>query len=216
MSKNKIPYTAPYAGADGYNCPYCHAYANQSWGKILQFVGTSNMGPIEEATLGTCYKCKNFTIWFDNKMIWPVESTAPYPNPDLPEDIMQDFEEARSISKLSPRGAAALLRLAIQKLCKHLGEDGKNINDNISSLVEKGLPVKIQQALDIVRVIGNNAVHPGQIDLSDNIEIVNTLFELVNITVEVMITQPKNVEEIYTSVIPDSQRAAIEKRDKIL
>ena len=113
----------------------------------------------------------------------------------------------------SPRGAAALLRLAIQKMCKELGEAGENLNNDIASLVKKGLPPKVQQALDTVRVIGNNAVHPGQIDLRDDVEIANQLFGLLNLIAEVMITQPKHVESLYTSVVPESVRKAIKKRD---
>ena len=83
----------------------------------------------------------------------------------------------------------------------------------IASLVKKGLPVKIQQALDIVRVIGNNAVHPGQINLKDDTETANKLFDLVNLIADVMITQPKHVEEMFNTVVPENQRQAIEKRD---
>lgn len=155
-----------------------------------------------------------FTIWLNNKMIFPLTSTAPFPNPDLPEDISQEFEEARQILTLSPRGATALLRLCAQKLCVYLNEEGRNINKDIASLVSKGLPVKVQQALDIVRVVGNNAVHPGQIDFKDNIEIANSLFGLINLICDVMITQPKHVEQMYNTVLPDTQREAIEKRDK--
>jgi hypothetical protein len=208
------PYVSPAAGGKAYNCPHCHAYANQGWGNIIRFVGSSNQGSIDGALLGTCAHCYNFTIWLNDKMIFPLTSTAPFPNPDLPEDIKQDFEEARHILTLSPRGSTALLRLCIQKLCMFLGEDGKNINKNIASLVSKGLPAKVQQALDIVRVVGNNAVHPGQIDLQDDIEIANSLFGLVNLISDVMITQPKHIEEMYNTVLPDSQREAIEKRDK--
>jgi len=103
--------------------------------------------------------------------------------------------------------------LAIQKLCALLGEKGKNINDDIAALVKKGLPIKVQQALDIVRVVGNNSVHPGQIDLKDDMETANTLFGLVNLIADVMITQPKHVDKIYNTVVPKSQRDAITKRD---
>jgi hypothetical protein len=37
--------------------------------------------------------------------------SAALPNPDLPEDIKRDFEEARTVLALSPRSAIALLRI---------------------------------------------------------------------------------------------------------
>ncbi len=135
------------------------------------------------------------------------------PNNDLPESIKADYEEAREILNISPRGAAALLRLSIQKLCIHLGEKGKNINEDIGSLVKKGLSGKVQQALDVVRVIGNGAVHPGQIDLKDDIATAAKLFELVNIIAEIMITQPKEIDKLYAG-LPDNQLLGIAQRDK--
>jgi len=147
-------------------------------------------------------------------MVYPKNLTAPTPNVDLPEDITKDFEEARAILNDSPRGAAALLRLAIQKLCKELGQTGENINSDVASLVQQGLPVPVQQSLDIVRVVGNNAVHPGQIDLQDDKETVNKLFGLVNLITEIMISQPKHVKALYESTVPESQRKAVEERDK--
>lgn len=146
-------------------------------------------------------------------MVYPLTSSAPPANPDLPPDITSDYEEGRNILALSPRGAAALLRLAIQKLCRHLGEKGSNTNDDIKSLVTKGLPEMVQQSLDIVRVVGNNAVHPGQIDLKDDKETAEHLFGLVNLITEVMISQPKHVKGLYTSVVPQSQQDTIKKRD---
>jgi len=146
-------------------------------------------------------------------MFYPLSTSAPPANLDLPVDITSDYDEARNILALSPRGAAALLRLAIQKLCKHLGEKGSNINDDIKSLVTKGLPEMVQQSLDIVRVVGNNAVHPGQIDLKDDKETASHLFGLVNLITEVMISQPMHVKSLYSSVMPQSQQDAIKNRD---
>lgn len=146
-------------------------------------------------------------------MLFPSGGIAPFPNADLPEDIRADYEEARAIASLSPRGAAALLRLSIQKMCKYLGEEGKNINDDIRSLVEKGLPVRVQKALDSVRVIGNDAVHPGEMDLRDNPETVNTLFHLVNFIAEKMISEPKEVDAMF-EMLPENKRNQIAKRDE--
>lgn len=116
------------------------------------------------------------------------------------------------ILDLSPRGAAALLRLGIQKLCQHLGETGENLYHDIAALVKKGLDVRVQRALDVVRVIGNNAVHPGHIDLRDDRATAEKLFGLVNLIAERMISQPKHVQELYES-LPEGARKAIEKRD---
>ncbi|EJC6733399.1 DUF4145 domain-containing protein [Vibrio parahaemolyticus] len=144
-------------------------------------------------------------------MLYPTNGSAPVANEDLPEDVKADYLEAASIAQLSPKGAAALLRLAIQKLCLHLGGEGKNINNDIALLVKNGLSPIVQQSLDIVRVVGNNAVHPGQIDI-DEPEVVSSLFVLINVIAEAMISVPKQVENIYSS-LPSSALEAIERRD---
>ncbi len=145
-------------------------------------------------------------------MVYPDLSTVPPPNSDLGEDIKADYQEAASIVSRSPRGSAALLRLCVQKLCKQLGEPGENINRDIASLVKKGLPEKVQQALDIVRVIGNDSVHPGQIDITDDVETARHLFGLVNLIAQNQITDPREAQELYDT-LPEGKRQEIEKRD---
>lgn len=159
-----------------------------------------------------CFNCDEIAIWICDRMIYPQHGEAPPANPDLPPEIARDYHEASSILDLSPRGAAALIRLAIQKLCKHLGQPGQNINDDIKALVAGGLDPRVQQALDAVRVIGNNAVHPGQIDLRDDRATAESLFRLLNLVAEKMISEPKHVDEVY-SALPEDARKAIEKRD---
>jgi Domain of unknown function (DUF4145) len=123
-------------------------------------------------------------------------------NADMDDDIRADFEEARTILDLSPRGAAALLRLCIQKLCNQLGKNGKDLNAEIASLVKDGLDAEIQRALDIVRVVGNEAVHPGTMDLKDDRETAAKLFELVNLIAYDRITRPKTVQALFSGLPP--------------
>lgn len=159
-----------------------------------------------------CFNCQKLAIWVGDHMVWPHPNEAPPPNADLPEDVAADYSEAGDIVNASPRGAAALLRLAIQKLCIFLGEPGKNINSDIASLVRKGLDPRVQKMLDVVRVIGNNAVHPGEIDLRDDRGTAERLFVLVNMIADIMISQPKAVEEMYSG-LGQNALDAIAKRD---
>jgi endogenous inhibitor of DNA gyrase (YacG/DUF329 family) len=206
------PYTPPANGLTAFNCPLCGAFAKQSWFPAAEY--RSGQGIlIKNYQVVHCGHCLKYTVWVKDKMVYPFSGTAPLPNPDMPDDVKQDYEEARDILSISPRGAAALLRLSIQKLCKHLGQPGENINSDIAALVKEGLSTKLQQALDSVRVIGNNAVHPGQIDLKDDIETANKLFVFVNIICDNQISQPKQIGEFYDTKVPENLRQAIEKRD---
>ena len=206
-----IPYTPPKVEARAFNCPHCNAYSNQNWPDV--YYHHSGFISFPALKIAFCVHCGKYTVWHSGDMIYPEDSGVQPPNPDLRDDIRKDYLEAKKIINKSPRGAAAMLRLCVQKLCQQLGEKGENPNDDIANLVKKGLPAKIQQALDIVRVIGNNAVHPGQIDLKDDRDTAMKLFELVNLVADVMITQPKQVEELYKS-LPFPSKDAIKKRDE--
>jgi len=162
--------------------------------------------------LSMCFSCKGFAIWVEDKLIYPVRNATITAHEDMPDAIRSDFDEAASIVDKSPRGAAALLRLCIQKLMPILKEKGKNLNEDIASLVRKGLELDIQRALDIVRVTGNHVVHPGQIDLEDNKATAITLFELVNLIIERRIATPQRIEAMFRN-LPPGALDQIESRD---
>jgi hypothetical protein len=168
---------------------------------------------IENLWLSDCFSCGETCIWLYENLIWPPQQGGPPPNPDLPEDVQQDYVEASQILNLSPRGSAALLRLCVQKLCAHLEAEGNDINANIADLVKEGLDQQIQKALDVVRVVGNNAVHPGEMDLKDDHETASSLFDLVNLIAEQMISRRKHVEMMYER-LPERAKKAIAARDK--
>ena len=218
-----MPYAPPEFSLKAFNCPHCDAYARMIWNKL--YFSVPGHGWVETAMhKATCTHCNESSFWVESVhpegsdvvagyMVLPLMVTAPHAHPDMPQEVKFDYEEARGVLGNSPRGAAALLRLSIQKLCAHLGESGKNINSDIGALVKKGLPIEIQQALDIVRVVGNNAVHPGELSDGDVAGIALPLFELVNQIVEDRIARPKKLQALFEK-LPEGARSAIEKRDE--
>lgn len=216
-----MKYVAPRVGESSFNCPWCGAFAHMKWELLL----SGGREIVQEVGTALCTHCQQRSVWHVTQrnqninpvagnMVFPKVVTAPSPHSDMPADVLSDFSEARNISSDSPRAACALLRLCIQKLCKHLGQPGKNINDDIGALVKSGLPVTIQQALDIVRVVGNNAVHPGELSAADVATVSETLFALVNMIVEDQIAKPKQLNALFAS-LPQGALTGIAKRDNV-
>lgn len=209
-------YIEPSFQLTAFSCPYCSAIAHQTWRNVYEYSEHSeNFYVFDYILLSECGNphCGKKSIWINEKLVCPSMSTAPFPYDDMPSDVKEDFLEAREVVEISPRSAAALLRLALQKLMKHLGQEGKDINKDIGELVKKGLPVKIQVALDSLRIYGNEAVHPGEIDLKDDRETALKLFKVLNIIVHDMIIQPKEIEELFNR-LPHSKLEGIKNRDK--
>jgi len=164
-------------------------------------------------SIALCQSCGEYSLWVNEDIVYPRKISIEPPNEDLNEEIKAIYNEASRIFIDSPRGATALLRLALQLLLKQLGKEGKNINNDIKELVEDGLSPRIQKALDLLRVIGNNAVHPGQINLNDNKDVALKLFKILNIIANEMITKPKEIETLYEDVIPEETKEHINTRD---
>lgn len=208
-----IPHTAPSLNKSAFNCPHCEAFSSHSWFQSMLFHPERGYLKMPGWAISRCQHCGEFTIWLSDQMVYPDAFLAPPANHDLPPDIRADYAEAASIIQRSSRGAAALFRLFLQKLCVVLGEPGKNLNTDIASLVRKGLSPKVQQSLDAIRVLGNEAVHPGTIDLRDKPETAVQLAKLINFIADAMITHPKQIDAIYDS-LPESKKSEIKKRDE--
>ena len=211
MSQAK--FVAPTFGDGSFTCPLCGTLSQARFYRL----STNINNTVYYLSRGAC--CSKDILWQkdreisdDGAIIFPDVSGAPHPSPDMPADVKADYEEAASLCQRSPRAAAALLRLAIQKLCKHLGQPGKNINDDIAALVKAGLPADVQIALDVVRVVGNNAVHPGELSVDDVAEIASELFYWVNFIVDNQIGQKRRLQEIKAR-LPQGALDAIAKRD---
>jgi hypothetical protein len=147
-------------------------------------------------------------------MVYPKLVTAPIAYSDMPENVKELYNEARFVCDVSPRSAATLLRVSLERLVEHLGVKTGNLNQRISNLKSKGLSEKIINSLDIVRIYGNDGAHSNEMNMDgkDSSEIVNKLFWLVNVIVEKVVTEPKVIDGIYLE-LPESKRDAIDERD---
>ncbi|MFH1113418.1 MAG: DUF4145 domain-containing protein [Pseudomonadota bacterium] len=205
-----IPYEPPGWKKEKFTCPHCHALTVHNWFnlRVEQF---GRLPTLDAAKISFCTFCGKRAIWLEGKMVAPEYSEIPPPNKDLNKEIKRDYLEARSIAKKSPRGAAALLRLCLDNLCLQLGApEKKELFGKIEYLITANdLNMDIQQALHGVRVIGNEAVHPGVLDLNDNLDVVVTLFGLVNHIADVLITQPRKRQEFFDGM-PDGLKRKID------
>jgi hypothetical protein len=103
-------------------CPHCRAFSSHTWGKVasVQLVSRANgLGTgrlLSGSTLvvtALCAACDQESVFVDGKLVHPKESEAIKAHDDMPLEILGDYNEAAAILASSPRGAAALLRLAV-------------------------------------------------------------------------------------------------------
>ncbi len=208
-----------------FDCPYCEAYAHQHWYDCLIMDPEEHISSAlitetnntKEIKVSKCSHCNNPTLWsvfpdrgvggINGQIIYPRIRTTPLPNDDLNEKIKEIYNEAADIMNQSPRGACALLRLAVQMLLKQLGEKGDNIYEDIKNLTEqKVLDPKLHKVLESVRIIGNNAVHPGKIDFDDTVHTTLNLFKWINLVANDLITQPKQIDEVFENLPGKTKR----------
>lgn len=210
-------YVAPNKDKKSFTCPHCQTLSLMEFDShsFTKDYSTSRFGTPEylnEIYIARCENCGKKTIWIEDEYVYP-DIVTDQPNADMPDSVKQLYNEAGLIYNKSPRAACALLRLAIERLCNELGETEGDINKNIGALVKKGLPRSVQQALDVVRVVGNKAVHPGMISFDvDDKNTAIMLMRLLNIITERMISEPKEIASLYED-LPDSVKESIEKRD---
>ncbi|MEH7299371.1 DUF4145 domain-containing protein [Neobacillus drentensis] len=147
-------------------------------------------------------------------MVYPNNLNVEPPNPDMPAEVQDLYNEARSIAALSVKSAAALLRLALEKLLVYFGAQIGTIDMMIQDLIEKGVITpngSVRKALDSLRLIGNSAVHTTSINLTEDPRMAPALFKVINFVVEKIITEEKEMEEIY-ALVPESKRGSLDFR----
>jgi hypothetical protein len=152
---------------------------------------------VQNVSISYCFNCNQMCLWVYDQLVWPTRPT-PEPELDAVPNERREHEEASEILEASPRCAAALLRLTIEKLCKELGVSGESLKDDIPIFVRQHVDARVQKALDAARMIESNAMHPGQIGLEDDRATAESLSGLVNLICEKMIMEPTHLQALYT------------------
>ncbi|EAH8622890.1 TPA: DUF4145 domain-containing protein [Campylobacter jejuni] len=205
-------YTKPCFKGAAFNCPHCGVYSRMEWDGFYN-VYNNRIKQVEGYSFSesTCYHCERSVIWYlkdeNPKIFFPREVAIP-PEENMPENVKEIYEEASLVLGDSPRASCALLRLALQELMKYLKENiqiynglkNRNINEDIKEIINIGnfyqeQKESLEEAMNSIRLIGNKASHPSELDINDNSEIANILFEMINFIVGEIITKPKEREE---------------------
>lgn len=228
-------FTPATFGEEAFNCPYCGVYARHTWQWVSSMRTPENRPNVHEPdirfyfsetgdtwgghlinglNISSCSHCHSMALWLRDRLLLPPNSNAEPPHDDMPVAVRAVYEEASEIVDASPRGAAALLRVALELLTHELECDpAKKINENIGQLVKQGLSPEIIKALDIVRVTGNKAAHTaGTLLLDDDRETATALFQIINYIVEQTIAYKRRLEEMHDR-LPEGIKRQIEQRN---
>jgi len=201
-----------------FHCAHCKVYARQYWGNLetwnkFSWQGLNGINLSDDFVVSKCAHCDRVTIWFEEAILYPRLITVEDANEDMPSDVKALYGESAQVLSISPRAAAALLRLGLQLLLGEVGGEGKNINADIKTIVASGVEPQTQKALDIIRVFGNNAAHPGEIQLDEDVQLVTSMYGMMNFITDRLISQKRQIDTMFDS-LPEGVKAQIEDRDK--
>ena len=166
---------------------------------------------VQNISISYCFNCNEICLWVVDQMVWPRCATSPGPKPHASTDVRRETEEASHTLDASPRGAAALLRLATEKLCKELGDSDESPRPEMAPLFQEEVDARVQKVLDAMRIIESNAISPDDVGVRSTGATAETLSGLVNLICEKMIIEPKHLQALYAKVRDDAQ-SALEQR----
>jgi len=195
------------------------SYKQESIKSFLSYLKSQHPSSLADEEISSdflflrCVSCEKQSIWVNSELVYPETNKVDSPNDDLPKKVKEIYLEAAKISDASPRASAALLRLALQELLNELGAKKDNLSNAIEDLANTESDPTIIKASETVRITGNHAVHPGQIDFNDKPEMALGLFELINYIGSRVITSKKKVDEMHKQILGDVKGASDKKSE---
>lgn len=207
-----------------FNCPHCNTLAHQNWYNDIQgrlipdhdrerleggglepryLIGTDPYGLklMEKLNMAICHSCEKHTIWYDKKLIYPLINCYGFPSDGLPTELKMLYYCAGDIADRCPSGAVALLRLILEKFMNGILGDAKGdtLEKSLNIGIGKGLISKTAKPSHLIRLFGNDALHEGNVDLSNDRDAISHLFKSLNSLVDDVIDN-KTTDDMYKRV----------------
>jgi hypothetical protein len=109
-------------------------------------------------------KCRGhlFIISKNNELVFQYPPLRiPFDKENIPISILDTFEEAITChSEKCYVASAIMIRRTLEEVCEERGAKGKDLNERIKDLQSKiVLPKELLEAMDELRLLGNDAVH---------------------------------------------------------
>ena len=154
----------------------------------------------DDVYVTVCHHCEKPTIWLDDnqtlKPILPSDNQYPSPSDKMPQEVKDVYNQAGSIADKSPRAANAMLRSAIEELMRIIVETPGDLNQMIEDAYKNNIiTAHIKESLHSIRLLGNNALHPNQIRIEDDVD-TNDIFNIINHIVDVTLHHSEVIENI--------------------
>jgi hypothetical protein len=134
------------------------------------------------------------------KIIYPeTRSIGESPNEDIPPEIQKIYEEARAVAPHSLRAANALLRTVLEKMVIGNGGEGAKLYHKIKNLADKNVITgQWAETLQNVRILGNEAAHPGEINFDEEVDaaFTNSIFSCINAFAQQTYTRKREDAEL--------------------
>lgn len=112
----------------------------------------------------------------------------------VPISIREAYSEALRVKKISYIAFPILIRRALDLLCKHEKAKGRNLEEKIKYLGEKGIiPKVLSEMADALRLLGNDCAHDNKsLDVHD-IEILDSFYSSI---IEYVYIAPNKIEQL--------------------
>lgn len=129
---------------------------------------------------------------------FPVET---YKGTNVPENVDNSFSSALKVRYVDNIICLMALRRTLEIICKDKGALGKTLEKKILNLTERCVfPQVINEASDILRILGNEAAHGDDVNYDDRI--VEEMINFTQIIIEYVYVIPFRINNIKSRIIP--------------